>query len=162
MAHTEFTAGQFNKAGIVSAAAYSGSAMGRTEALDRVKGARLSVLFSVDLFNEGVDLPNVDTILMLRPTESKTFFLQQVGRGLRLSDEKTHLVVLDCGDRTDFPTPVGPTRLTISQMGESSNMNITDLVVHSCNSCLTVTSLNAPTARSTSTLVSFMRRSPTV
>ena len=95
VAHAEFMAGQFNKAGIVSAAVYSGSAMGRTEALDRLKGGRLSVLFSIDLFNEGVDLPSVDTILMLRPTESKILFLQQLGRGLRLSDEKTHLVVLD-------------------------------------------------------------------
>jgi hypothetical protein len=49
----------------------------------------------VDLFNEGVDLPSIDTVLMLRPTESKILFLQQLGRGLRRSEGKQHLVVLD-------------------------------------------------------------------
>ncbi len=53
------------------------------------------MLFTVDLFNEGVDLPMVDTILMLRPTESATIFLQQLGRGLRLDDGKPCLTVLD-------------------------------------------------------------------
>jgi superfamily II DNA or RNA helicase len=53
------------------------------------------VLFTVDLFNEGIDLPMVDTILMLRPTESATIFLQQLGRGLRLDDDKPCLTVLD-------------------------------------------------------------------
>ena len=95
VAHAEFIAVQFNKAGIESAAVYSGSKVGRSEALERLKSGRLKVLFSVDLFNEGVDMPSVDTILMLRPTESKILFLQQLGRGLRLSDDKTHLVVLD-------------------------------------------------------------------
>jgi superfamily II DNA or RNA helicase len=57
--------------------------------------ARCSVVFSVDLFNEGVDLPSIDTVMMLRPTESKILFLQQLGRGLRRSDGKQHLVVLD-------------------------------------------------------------------
>jgi superfamily II DNA or RNA helicase len=55
----------------------------------------LQVIFSVDLFNEGVDLPSIDTVLMLRPTESKILFLQQLGRGLRRSEGKQHLVVLD-------------------------------------------------------------------
>jgi superfamily II DNA or RNA helicase len=53
------------------------------------------VVFSVDLFNEGVDLPSIDTVMMLRPTESKILFLQQLGRGLRRSEGKQHLVVLD-------------------------------------------------------------------
>ena len=53
------------------------------------------MIFSVDLFNEGVDLPAIDTVMMLRPTESKVLFLQQIGRGLRLHPEKEHLVVLD-------------------------------------------------------------------
>ena len=53
------------------------------------------MLFTVDLFNEGVDLPMVDTILLLRPTESATIFLQQLGRGLRLADDKPCLTVLD-------------------------------------------------------------------
>ena len=53
------------------------------------------IIFVVDLYNEGVDIPNVDTVLFLRPTESLTVFLQQLGRGLRLADNKDCLTVLD-------------------------------------------------------------------
>jgi superfamily II DNA or RNA helicase/SAM-dependent methyltransferase len=93
--HAEYMASQFQKAGISSAAVYAGSALGRAQALEQLRDGQLSVAFSVDLFNEGVDLPGIDTVMMLRPTESKILFLQQLGRGLRLSDEKEHLVVLD-------------------------------------------------------------------
>ncbi len=93
--HADFMAAQFNKTGIASAAVYSGSALGRSEALEQLCDGRLRVIFSVDLFNEGVDLPSIDTVMMLRPTESKILFLQQLGRGLRRSDGKSHLVVLD-------------------------------------------------------------------
>ena len=55
----------------------------------------LEVVFAVDLFNEGLDAPHVDTVLMLRPTESPVVFLQQLGRGLRTSPGKEHLVVVD-------------------------------------------------------------------
>lgn len=55
----------------------------------------LQVVFTVDLFNEGVDFPDVETLLFLRPTESKTIFIQQLGRGLRLNPNKTHVTVLD-------------------------------------------------------------------
>lgn len=93
--HADFMAEQFRRAGVEAAAVYSGSALGRAEALTRLREAQLQVIFSVDLFNEGVDLPSVDTVMMLRPTESKILFLQQLGRGLRRSDSKSHLVVLD-------------------------------------------------------------------
>ncbi|TNF56507.1 MAG: DUF3427 domain-containing protein, partial [Burkholderiales bacterium] len=93
--HAEYMAAQFQKAGISSAAVYAGSALGRAQALEQLREGQLSIVFSVDLFNEGVDLPGIDTVMMLRPTESKILFLQQLGRGLRLSDEKTHLVILD-------------------------------------------------------------------
>lgn len=55
----------------------------------------ISFIFVVDLYNEGVDIPEVDTVLFLRPTESLTIFLQQLGRGLRLSDDKDFLTVID-------------------------------------------------------------------
>jgi superfamily II DNA or RNA helicase/HKD family nuclease len=55
----------------------------------------IRVIFTVDLFNEGVDIPEVDTVLLLRPTESLTVYLQQLGRGLRLHEGKAHLTVLD-------------------------------------------------------------------
>lgn len=67
----------------------------RQEAIDQLKNHSPTFIFTVDLFNEGVDIPQVNTILFLRPTESLTIFLQQLGRGLRLSDHKEYLTVLD-------------------------------------------------------------------
>lgn len=93
--HAEYMAEQFRRAGIPAAAVYSGSPLGRAEALSQLESNEIRVLFSVDLFNEGVDLPSIDTVMMLRPTESKILFLQQLGRGLRRSEAKSHLVVLD-------------------------------------------------------------------
>jgi superfamily II DNA or RNA helicase/HKD family nuclease/SOS-response transcriptional repressor LexA len=93
--HAEYMAEQFTRAGIASAAVYAGSSLGRAQALERLQDGSLNVVFSVDLFNEGVDLPSIDTVMMLRPTESKILFLQQLGRGLRRSEGKQHLVVLD-------------------------------------------------------------------
>jgi superfamily II DNA or RNA helicase/HKD family nuclease/SOS-response transcriptional repressor LexA len=93
--HADYMADQFRKAGIAASAVYAGSQMGRAEALERLRAGRLQVIFSVDLFNEGVDLPSIDTVMMLRPTESKILFLQQLGRGLRRDEGKAHLVVLD-------------------------------------------------------------------
>lgn len=61
----------------------------------RLQKGEINYLFVVDLFNEGVDIPEIDTILFLRPTESATVFLQQFGRGLRLHQGKDHLTVLD-------------------------------------------------------------------
>ena len=61
----------------------------------RLQSGAINYLFVVDLFNEGVDIPEIDTVLFLRPTESATVFLQQFGRGLRLNKGKDHLTVLD-------------------------------------------------------------------
>ena len=93
----EFMADQFRKAGIAAQAVYGGSELGRVEAIEQLGSGALAVLFSVDLFSEGMDLPLIDTVMLLRPTESKVLFLQQLGRGLRKAerDGKTHLVVLD-------------------------------------------------------------------
>ena len=93
--HAEYMAEQFQRGGIAAAAVYGGSSLSRGEALQRLTDGRLQVIFSVDLFSEGVDLPTIDTILMLRPTESKILFLQQLGRGLRRAEGKDKLVVLD-------------------------------------------------------------------
>jgi superfamily II DNA or RNA helicase/HKD family nuclease/SOS-response transcriptional repressor LexA len=93
--HAEFMVDQFTRSGVACAAVYAGSTLGRAQALERLEAGDLKVLFTVDLFNEGVDLPSIDTVMMLRPTESKILFLQQLGRGLRRSEGKTHLVVLD-------------------------------------------------------------------
>jgi superfamily II DNA or RNA helicase/HKD family nuclease len=93
--HADFMAAQFGQAGVAAAAVYSGSKLSRGDALAQLLDGRLTVIFSVDLFNEGVDLPSIDTVMMLRPTESKILFLQQLGRGLRKADGKERLVVLD-------------------------------------------------------------------
>ena len=96
IAHAELMAAVFNRAGITSAAATaSTSSAERATQLSRLRGGELRCLFSVDLFNEGVDVPDVDTVLFLRPTESATIFLQQLGRGLRRSERKECLTVLD-------------------------------------------------------------------
>src|SRR5690606_3291863 len=95
--HADYMADYFTQQGVKAAAVYQGSTLRRNEALEQLDNAVIQVLFSVDLFNEGTDLPSIDTVLMLRPTESKILFLQQLGRGLRRADglDKHHLVVVD-------------------------------------------------------------------
>ena len=76
----------FGHAGIPATAVWAHSPHGeRLNALRELAAGRLSVVFSVDLFNEGVDVPTVNSLLMLRPTESPLLFLQQLGRGLRMA-----------------------------------------------------------------------------
>jgi superfamily II DNA or RNA helicase/HKD family nuclease/SOS-response transcriptional repressor LexA len=95
--HANFMAEKFIDKGIRAAAVYSDSKVKRNEALTALAKGELDIIFSVDLFNEGTDLPSIDTVLMIRPSESKILFLQQLGRGLRHSPStgKTKLTVLD-------------------------------------------------------------------
>lgn len=94
--HARFMARVFRDAGVSASAVWGDSSQNdRRNALKQLRDREINVLFSVDLFNEGVDLPDLDTLLMLRPTDSGTLFLQQLGRGLRKSDGKTHCLVLD-------------------------------------------------------------------
>lgn len=69
--------------------------MSREEAIRQLSDGELDVVMTVDLFNEGTDIPRVDTLLFVRPTESLTIFTQQVGRGLRLAEGKSHCVIID-------------------------------------------------------------------
>lgn len=94
--HAEFMAAQLSKAGLPSVAV-SGNSSGpeRDRAMQQLASGEIRCIFSVDVFNEGVDIPSVDTVLLLRPTESATIYLQQLGRGLRKSAEKDRLTVLD-------------------------------------------------------------------
>ncbi|MFF9511815.1 DUF3427 domain-containing protein [Streptomyces sp. NPDC014724] len=96
VAHAVFMADFFRRAGL-NAIALSGETPRheRKDALDQLKAGTLQVIFSVDLFNEGLDIPDVDTLLLLRPTSSATVFLQQLGRGLRRTEDKAVLTVLD-------------------------------------------------------------------
>ena len=94
--HTRFMAERFEAKKIASAAIVGETPTEEREAaVRRLESGELQALFTVDLFNEGVDIPTVDTVLFLRPTESATVFLQQLGRGLRLHREKPCLTVLD-------------------------------------------------------------------
>ena len=97
--HVEEMAKEFSRRGIPSAAVYSNAdgefSMDRTEAIEKLESGKIKVIFSVDMFNEGVDIPSVDMVMFLRPTESPIVFLQQLGRGLRRSKGKEYLNVLD-------------------------------------------------------------------
>jgi superfamily II DNA or RNA helicase/HKD family nuclease len=96
IAHARFMARVFSASGVPSVAIWSDTpGSERRDALRDLAVRRIRVVFSVDLFNEGIDVPAVDTLLMLRPTESPTLFIQQLGRGLRKSTGKTVCTVLD-------------------------------------------------------------------
>lgn len=96
VAHARFMADQFQAAGIPAVAVWGDSPADlRASALRDLSAGRVKVVFTVDLFNEGIDVPNVDTLLLLRPTESPTLFLQQLGRGLRRAHGKAICTVLD-------------------------------------------------------------------
>ena len=94
--HARFMAARFTAAGL-PALAVSGDTprAEREHALRALRAGEVRVLFAVDLFNEGLDIPDVDTLLLLRPTQSATVFLQQLGRGLRRTPAKPVLTVLD-------------------------------------------------------------------
>lgn len=97
--HAQAMAQEFCKRGIEAVAVYSNSSgefsEDRSIAIEKLKNQEIKVIFSVDMFNEGVDIPSVDMVMFLRPTESPIVFLQQLGRGLRTSKGKEYLNVLD-------------------------------------------------------------------
>ncbi|RZJ73240.1 DEAD/DEAH box helicase [Flavobacterium sp.] len=93
--HANYMAEKFLLAGFKAAVLTSKNSIERDVILRRFRSKEINYLFVVDIFNEGVDIPQIDTLLFLRPTESLTVFLQQLGRGLRLFDGKDVLTVLD-------------------------------------------------------------------
>ncbi|WP_286149196.1 DUF3427 domain-containing protein [Mycobacterium sp. IS-1496] len=94
--HSDFTSEFFAARGVRCASVHSGpSSSPRHESLNALRSGDLEVIFTVDLFNEGLDVPDIDTVLMLRPTESPIIFLQQLGRGLRIQEGKEALTVID-------------------------------------------------------------------
>ena len=98
-AHAEEMAKEFCKRGIPAVAVYSNAdgefSEDRSVAIEKLKNGEIKVIFSVDMFNEGVDITSVDMVMFLRPTESPIVFLQQLGRGLRKNKGKEYLNVLD-------------------------------------------------------------------
>ncbi|MDG0979142.1 MAG: DUF3427 domain-containing protein [Halieaceae bacterium] len=96
VAHAQFVAHKFTEAGIAAASVSGTTASNEREStLRKLNDGSLRFVFSVDVFNEGVDLPKVNTLLLLRPTESATIFIQQLGRGLRRAHNKAVCTVLD-------------------------------------------------------------------
>ncbi len=95
-AHAEFMARFFNESGVPAAALTADSADELRRAVqNQLRMREINFIFVVDLYNEGVYIPEVDTLLFLLPTESMTIFLQQLGRGMRLHDDKECLTILD-------------------------------------------------------------------
>lgn len=97
----------FEKKGIPSAAIDSKTpSEERKKLVERFKNSEINVLCNVDIFGEGFDCPDVDFILLARPTKSLSLYLQQVGRGLRKTDNKDSVLIIDCvGSFTRFGLP---------------------------------------------------------
>ena len=121
--HADHTAEFFQRHGVRAVAVHSGPGSApRAISLEQLEEGKIDVLCAVDMFNEGVDIPNIDTVLMLRPTESAILWTQQVGRGLRRAERKPHLTVIDyIGNHRIFLTKVrtllavGPTDRAIRE-----------------------------------------------
>lgn len=96
VSHANYVQRWLGEKGVRAAAVYSGpGSADRAQALRELAEGTLDAVCSVDLFNEGVDVPSIDRVVMLRPTESPVVFLQQLGRGLRRSEGKTRVTVID-------------------------------------------------------------------
>lgn len=93
--HAKYMAEKFSMAGFKAAYLASTNSTNRDSIKNQLQNREINYLFVVDIFNEGIDIPEIDTVLFLRPTESLTIFLQQLGRGLRLAEDKECLTVLD-------------------------------------------------------------------
>lgn len=136
IAHADFMAHHFRASGIRAVAVHSGpTSADRRESIDRLTNGELDVIFTVDLFNEGLDVPVLDLVLLLRPTESPVVFFQQIGRGLRICDGKDRLRVVDlvANHRSSFLKArllcqlAGEPDLTSAQAIERLRRPLTDL-----------------------------------
>jgi superfamily II DNA or RNA helicase/HKD family nuclease len=98
IAHAEYIAAFLTGHGVAAEAVHSGpTGASRSESLRRLGAGELQAIAAVDVFNEGIDVPDIDVVVLLRPTESRVVFLQQIGRGLRLPvrSQKSRLLILD-------------------------------------------------------------------
>lgn len=126
--HANEMAKEFCARGIDAVAVYSNTngepSEERNIAIQKLKSQEIKVIFSVDMFNEGVDIPDLDMVMFLRPTESPVVFLQQLGRGLRISNGKTYLNVLDFIGNYE---KAGRVSLLLTGGGDSNKNAPTDL-----------------------------------
>lgn len=119
--HADFMADYFRRSGVKAVAVHSGEASApRASALEALAEGRIDIIFAVDMFNEGLDIPTIDTVLMLRPTESSVIWLQQFGRGLRRAEGKAELTVVDyIGNHRSFLVKVVSLLQPLLGTGES-------------------------------------------
>ena len=131
--HAKYMAHFFTKSNIPAIALYGGvDQKTRQEAQTKLLNGEIRFIFVVDLYNEGIDIPEVNTLLFLRPTESLTVFLQQLGRGLRLSEGKECLTVLDFVGQAHkkykfeekFRALIGKTKYSVKHYVENSFFNL--------------------------------------
>ena len=130
--HARFMAEKFVLAGLKADYLTSANTQNRDRTKNQLLKKEINYLFVVDIFNEGVDIPEIDTVLFLRPTESLTIFLQQLGRGLRLADKKECLTVLDFVGNTrpeynfenKFRALIGKTATTVKKEVEDNFPNL--------------------------------------
>ena len=121
--HADFMAEYFRGAGLRVASVHSGSDSDpRARSLEALSTGELDIVFAVDMFNEGLDIPSIDTVLMLRPTESSILWLQQFGRGLRKSPDKQRLKVVDyIGNHRTFLVKLRSMLQPLLRVGESDS-----------------------------------------
>ncbi|MER8626100.1 DEAD/DEAH box helicase family protein [Mesorhizobium sp. M1143] len=119
--HADFMARFFVSAGLRAVAVHAGpSSAPRTTSLKQLAIGEIDVIFAVDMFNEGVDVPAIDTVMMLRPTESTVIWMQQLGRGLRVAEDKQYLTVIDyIGNHRSFLMKLRAMAALISRSAES-------------------------------------------
>jgi superfamily II DNA or RNA helicase/diadenosine tetraphosphate (Ap4A) HIT family hydrolase len=119
--HADFMAEYFREAGMRVACVHSGpDSDPRAKSLEALSTGELDIVFAVDMFNEGLDIPSIDTVLMLRPTESSILWLQQFGRGLRKSPDKQRLKVVDyIGNHRTFLVKLRSMLQPLLRVGES-------------------------------------------
>lgn len=125
VSHADFMAEFFRRNGVAAVAVHSGpTSAPRIRSVEELRSGDLQVICTVDVFNEGLDVPEVETVLMLRPTESPVVFLQQLGRGLRRSPGKDVLTVIDfIGNHRSFL--IKPrTLLTLGNERRASTANL--------------------------------------
>ncbi|MCB9878197.1 MAG: DUF3427 domain-containing protein [Planctomycetes bacterium] len=118
--HADYMAAFFRQRGVRAVAVHAGSTSApRANSLEDLRAGRLEVIFCVDMFNEGVDVPVIDTVMMLRPTESRIVWLQQFGRGLRRVEGKVLRVIDYIGNHRVFLTKVQALLSSVLGSGES-------------------------------------------
>ena len=119
--HADFMAEYFREAGLRVASVHSGpDSDPRARSLEALSTGEIDIVFAVDMFNEGLDIPSIDTVLMLRPTESSILWLQQFGRGLRKSPDKQRLKVVDyIGNHRTFLVKLRSMLQPLLRVGES-------------------------------------------